>query len=81
MSCSKVVATFSDVRVLAIGILHTPRSSWTINQNARAFLNPPGIVPTDSFGVNLEGNNQGLHDSTPGNNVEPYCCICDNFIS
>ena len=72
----KVVATFSDVRVLAIGVLHTPRSSLTVNRNARAFIQPPGIAAIDSHVMDLKSNNQGLHDppygeersSTSGNN-------------
>ena len=60
--CLKVVVTFSDVRVLAVGVLHTPLSSWTVNHNAQAFLNPPGIVPTDGLGVNLGDNNRVVHN-------------------
>lgn len=82
ISCLKVVATFSDVRVLAIGVLHTPRSSLTVNRNARAFLHPPGIAATGSLGADL---NQGLHDSpygkerrsTSGNDNEPYILLLD----
>jgi len=81
ISCLKVVATFSDVRVLAIGVLHTPRSSLTVNQNARAFLHPPGIA-AGSLGADL---NQRLHDSpygedrrsTSGNDDEPCILLLD----
>ncbi|OAX44035.1 hypothetical protein K503DRAFT_579751 [Rhizopogon vinicolor AM-OR11-026] len=62
----RVVATFSDVRVLAIGVLHTPRSSLTVNRNARAFIQPPGIAAIDSHVVDLKSNNQGLHDPPYG---------------
>ncbi|KAG0709879.1 hypothetical protein DFH29DRAFT_886232 [Suillus ampliporus] len=62
----RVVATFTDVRVIAIGVLHMPRSSLTVNDNARAFLHPPGIEATDTLGVNLKGNSRALHDSPYG---------------
>ncbi|KAG2156301.1 hypothetical protein DEU56DRAFT_723385 [Suillus clintonianus] len=44
----RVVATFADVRVIAIGVLHMPRSSLTVNYNARALLHPPGIEATST---------------------------------
>ncbi|KAG1755449.1 hypothetical protein EDB19DRAFT_406890 [Suillus lakei] len=66
----RVVATFSDVRVIAIGVLHMPRSPLTVNRNARALLHPPGIEATDTLGANLKGNSRASHDS-------PYGDECD----
>jgi len=37
------IVEFADVRVIALGVLHKPRSSFTINKNARILLHPPGI--------------------------------------
>lgn len=34
---------FADVRILAIGVLNKPRSTFGVNANARALLHPPGI--------------------------------------
>ncbi|KAG1752542.1 uncharacterized protein EDB91DRAFT_1044592 [Suillus paluster] len=73
----RVVVTFSDVRVIAIGVLHMRRSSLTDNHNARAFLHPPGIEATDALGV----NSRVLHDSPygherdgPSGNNNQYSC-------
>ncbi|KAG2064274.1 hypothetical protein BDR04DRAFT_1130843 [Suillus decipiens] len=52
----RVVATFTDVRVIAIGVLHMPRSPLIVNHNACALLHPPGIEITDTHGVNLKGS-------------------------
>ncbi|KAG1783051.1 hypothetical protein EV702DRAFT_240416 [Suillus placidus] len=66
----RVVAAFTDVRVIAIGVLHMPRSPLTVNRNARALLHPPGIEITDTLEVNLKGNSRALYDS-------PYGDGCD----
>lgn len=34
------------MRILAFGVLNNPRSVFTVNRNARAFLHPPGIEMT-----------------------------------
>ena len=34
---------FADVRILALGVLNKPRSSLTVNRNARILLHPPGV--------------------------------------
>lgn len=39
----QLVVEFADVRVLAFGVLNRPRGKYTINENARIFLHPPGI--------------------------------------
>ncbi|PCH40867.1 hypothetical protein WOLCODRAFT_71219 [Wolfiporia cocos MD-104 SS10] len=52
--CIKVVVEFPDVRILAIGVLHKPRTSFRTNPHARILLHPPGVdkakavVATDS---------------------------------
>lgn len=38
---------FADVRILAFGILHRPRGHFSINENARALLHPPGVLAPD----------------------------------
>ncbi|KAL4249671.1 hypothetical protein ABKN59_007062 [Abortiporus biennis] len=37
------VVEFADVRIIALGVLHKPRSSMMVNKNARLFLHPPGM--------------------------------------
>ncbi|KAG2042185.1 hypothetical protein BDR03DRAFT_854604 [Suillus americanus] len=58
----RVIATFTDVRIIAIGVLHMPRSPLIVNRNAHALLHPPGI----EVGANLKGNSRALHDSPYG---------------
>ncbi|KZS97494.1 hypothetical protein SISNIDRAFT_449005 [Sistotremastrum niveocremeum HHB9708] len=49
----RIVVQFADVRILALGVLHKPRGSFTINSNAKAFLQPPGITSsTTSYSTN-----------------------------
>jgi hypothetical protein len=66
----RVVATFADVRVIAIGVLHMPRSPLMVNRNAHALLHPPGIEVTDTLGANLKGNNRTFHDSPYGDEFD-----------
>ena len=40
----QLVVQLADVRVLALGVLNKPRSSLSINENARIFLRPPEHV-------------------------------------
>ena len=35
---------FRDVRIIALGVLSKPRSSFSVNQNARHLLHPPGVT-------------------------------------
>lgn len=65
----RVVATFSDVRVIAIGVLHIPRSPLLVNRNAHALLHPPGIE-IDTLGANFKRNSRALHDSTYGDEYD-----------
>ncbi|EMD40480.1 hypothetical protein CERSUDRAFT_111075 [Gelatoporia subvermispora B] len=37
------VVEFADVRIIALGVLHRPRSKLSVNDNARNFLHPPGV--------------------------------------
>ncbi|KAH8118654.1 hypothetical protein DFH11DRAFT_1568580 [Phellopilus nigrolimitatus] len=39
----RLVVEFADVRILAFGVLCKPRSTFSINENARTLLHPPGI--------------------------------------
>ncbi|KAJ6490343.1 hypothetical protein C8R47DRAFT_466953 [Mycena vitilis] len=41
---ARLVVQLADVRILALGILHRPRSPLTVNSNAKIFLYPPDIV-------------------------------------
>lgn len=66
----RVVATFTDVRVVAIGVLHMPRSPLIVNHNAHALLHPPGIEITGTHGANLKGNNRALHNSPYGDEYD-----------
>jgi len=42
----RLVVEFADVRIIALGVLHKPRSAFSLNHNARAFLHPPGVERT-----------------------------------
>lgn len=44
----RVLVQFADVRILAIGVLNKPRSTFGVNANARALLHPPGIDKDDA---------------------------------
>ena len=44
----QLVVEFADVRILALGVLHKPRSSFILNRNARIFLHPPGVEKDDN---------------------------------
>ena len=41
----QVVLQLMDVRILALGVINRPRTDFTVNRNARAFLYPPGLEP------------------------------------
>lgn len=44
-----------DVRILALGVVNRPRTSFTINRNAHTFLYPPGLEPPGmSIGDSLD---------------------------
>ncbi len=45
---SQLVTTIADVRILAFGTLHRPRSTLMVNPNAHMFLHPPGIDMEES---------------------------------
>jgi len=42
----RLVVQLVDVRILALGVLNNPRGTFTVNENARAFLHPHGIEMT-----------------------------------
>ncbi|KAJ7044591.1 hypothetical protein C8F04DRAFT_591275 [Mycena alexandri] len=42
---ARLVVQLADVRVVALGTLNRPRSSLTVNPNAKLFLHPPGVAP------------------------------------
>ncbi|OCH95999.1 hypothetical protein OBBRIDRAFT_809530 [Obba rivulosa] len=42
-TCIRRVVEFADVRIIALGVLHKPRSRLSVNDNARTFLHPPGM--------------------------------------
>ncbi|KAH7916270.1 hypothetical protein BJ138DRAFT_596179 [Hygrophoropsis aurantiaca] len=39
----RLVVSFQDVRIIALGVLNRPRTSLTVNRNARILLHPPGV--------------------------------------
>ncbi|KAI0375869.1 hypothetical protein BV20DRAFT_959912 [Pilatotrama ljubarskyi] len=43
MTHARLVVEFRDVRIIALGVLTKPRSSFSVNHNARLFLHPPGV--------------------------------------
>ncbi|KAK7676884.1 hypothetical protein QCA50_020140 [Cerrena zonata] len=43
----RLVLELTDVRILALGVLHKPRSSFSVNKNAKTFLHPPGVEKED----------------------------------
>lgn len=43
----RLVVEFRDVRIIALGVLSKPRSSFSVNQNARLLLHPPGMTKGD----------------------------------
>ncbi|KAH9943234.1 uncharacterized protein BXZ73DRAFT_97285 [Epithele typhae] len=47
----RLVVEFRDVRIIALGVLSKPRSSFSVNQNARAFLHPPGVTKGEDEGA------------------------------
>ncbi|KAI0638390.1 hypothetical protein C8Q77DRAFT_1243078 [Trametes polyzona] len=44
MTHARLVVEFKDVRIIALGVLTKPRSTFSVNHNARLFLHPPGIT-------------------------------------
>ncbi|EGO27653.1 hypothetical protein SERLADRAFT_367218 [Serpula lacrymans var. lacrymans S7.9] len=46
----RLVVEFPDVRIIALGVLNRPKTQFTVNANARAFLHPPGIEATSQAG-------------------------------
>ncbi|CAK5262843.1 unnamed protein product, partial [Mycena citricolor] len=50
----RVLVEFSDARVLVLGTLNRPRSSLSVNANAKLLLQPPGIRPGGSTLSNLD---------------------------
>lgn len=43
---ARLVVNFADVRIIAIGVLRRTQHTYSINDNARSFLHPPGIERT-----------------------------------
>ncbi|KAI9068514.1 hypothetical protein FKP32DRAFT_1561537 [Trametes sanguinea] len=44
MTHARLVVEFRDVRIIVLGVLSKPRSAFSVNQNARLLLHPPGIT-------------------------------------
>ncbi|KAH7930666.1 hypothetical protein BV22DRAFT_1101626 [Leucogyrophana mollusca] len=55
----RLVVDFADVRVIALGVLNRPRTSLTVNRNARSLLHPPGIEAHENP---REGSNAPAYD-------------------
>lgn len=58
------------MRILAFGVLNRPRGKYTINDNARIFLHPPGIEreglvtsTDDAFGEMVVGSSTSNRSS------------------
>ncbi|THH11905.1 hypothetical protein EW145_g329 [Phellinidium pouzarii] len=49
----RLVVELADVRILALGVLCKPRSTFSINENARVLLHPPGIQRDDEVSASL----------------------------
>lgn len=39
----QLVVQFTDVRILAFGVLNTPKTHFSVNDNAWSLLHPPGV--------------------------------------
>ncbi|KAI0660784.1 hypothetical protein C8Q70DRAFT_912249 [Cubamyces menziesii] len=71
MTHARLVIEFKDVRIIALGVLSKPRSSFSINSNARLFLHPPGItkgeeeetVPSDAASEGSDTSSQYALDA------------------
>ncbi|KZT05668.1 uncharacterized protein LAESUDRAFT_655602 [Laetiporus sulphureus 93-53] len=59
----RVLCEFTDVRMLAIGVLHTPRASFGLNNNARALLHPPGIEKDAAVDPDSDSSSQSESES------------------
>ncbi|KAL7282564.1 hypothetical protein ACG7TL_004035 [Trametes sanguinea] len=47
MTHARLVVEFRDVRIIVLGVLSKPRSAFSVNQNARLLLHPPGITKSE----------------------------------
>ncbi|KAI0722757.1 hypothetical protein C8Q76DRAFT_835970 [Earliella scabrosa] len=56
----RLVVEFRDVRIIAFGVLSKPRSSFSVNPNARSFLHPPGMT---------KGADEDLHTSSSARSI------------
>ncbi|KAI9000812.1 hypothetical protein BD414DRAFT_451507 [Trametes punicea] len=66
MTHARLVVEFKDVRIIALGVLSKPRSSFSVNHNARLFLHPPGITrgEDEEAPVHSETASEGSVDSS-----------------
>ncbi|KAI5119587.1 hypothetical protein M0805_005759 [Coniferiporia weirii] len=67
----RLVVEFTDVRILALGVLCKPRSTFSINENARMLLHPPGVHKDEDEAAILDGNMRMLSRDTNHFNPPP----------
>ncbi|KZV69876.1 hypothetical protein PENSPDRAFT_632492 [Peniophora sp. CONT] len=63
----RLVVELADVRILAFGVLNRPRGRFTINDNARVFLHPPGIEREGLFTASDEVAGELVYGSPMSN--------------
>ncbi|EJF62387.1 hypothetical protein DICSQDRAFT_104907 [Dichomitus squalens LYAD-421 SS1] len=63
----RLVVEFRDVRIIALGVLSKPRSYFSINQNARLLLHPPGMTKGDDEVASAQAGHvsEGSDESFP----------------
>ncbi|EGO02029.1 hypothetical protein SERLA73DRAFT_104286 [Serpula lacrymans var. lacrymans S7.3] len=72
----RLVVEFPDVRIIALGVLNRPKTQFTVNANARAFLHPPGIEAVDNI---LTGSSDGNDSVESDNNTQPPNTLPDRL--
>lgn len=60
----QLVVQFADVRILAFGVLNTPKTSFSVNENAWSLLHPPGVRLPESSQLESEALVNPFHDRT-----------------
>lgn len=65
----QVVIQFADVRVLAFGVRNTPKSSFSVNDNAWRLFHPPAVwLPSEIEQVSTDEPG-AIEDEVEGVNV------------
>jgi len=54
-TCIRVVVQFADVRIIALGVRNTPKTAFSVNDNAWHLFHPPKVrLPNEVEGVPTE---------------------------